>query len=297
MATLIVVQGPTASGKSDVAAKLAQKYQCPVISCDSRQFYREMTIGTAVPTPQEQEKAPHYFIQDRSVETPLSAGAFELEALELLEQLFKKNPVALLVGGSGLYADALLYGLDELPSSQEVRTQLNEIYRRDGINPLLQALKIADPIHYQKVDKANPARVLRALEVCRTSGMPYSNLRTGRKSQRPFKIVKLATDIPREILYQRINQRVDQMIEQGLEKEARNLIKYRELTPLKTVGYTEWFDCFDGKISPTQAVEKIKQNTRNYAKRQLTWLRRETDLKRFSPYDFDAIAKYADENI
>lgn len=297
MPTLIVVQGPTASGKSTVAARLAARYGAPVLSCDSRQFYREMSIGTAVPTQEERAAAVHYFVQDRSVETPLSAGGYEVEALARLEQLFQQNEVAVLVGGSGLYVDALLYGLDPLPSSAEVRAQLRAIYEREGLEPILEALKMADPMHYARVDRSNPARVLRALEVCRTSGMPYSNLRTGRRAERPFKVVKLATDLPREALYERINQRVDQMIEQGLEQEARSVIQYRDLSPLKTVGYSEWFDCFDGNISPAQAVEKIKQNSRNYAKRQLTWLRRETDLPRFSPMDFEAIATYVDAHL
>lgn len=280
-----------------MAAQLAARYSCGVVSCDSRQFYREMSIGTAVPSPQERALAKHYFIQDRSVEVPLSAGAYEVEGLALLEKLFQTDQVAVLVGGSGLYADALLYGLDELPSSEAVRAQLNAIYERDGLAPLVEALRMADPVHYERVDRSNPARVLRALEVCRTSGMPYSNLRTGRRAERPFKVVKLATDLPRSMLYERINGRVDLMVEQGLELEARSVLQYRDLSPLRTVGYSEWFACFDGAISPTEAVEKIKQNTRNYAKRQLTWLRRETDLPRFAPNDMDAIFAYVDARI
>ena len=297
MPTLFVVQGPTASGKSGVAARLAARYGAAVLSCDSRQFYREMSIGTAVPSAEEQALARHYFIQDRSVRTPLSAGRYEVEALELLEQLFEKDQAAVVVGGSGLYVDALLYGLDELPSNDEVRAQLNQIYAQRGLEPLLEALKMADPAHYAVVDRSNPARVLRALEVCRTSGMPYSNLRTGRRAERPFKVVKLATDLPREELYQRIDARVDQMVAEGLEAEARSVLPYRDLTSLKTVGYAEWFDCFDGKIDAQTAVDKIKQNTRNYAKRQLTWLRREADLPRFSPHDFDSIYAYADAHL
>lgn len=296
MGLLIVVQGPTGVGKSAVAIKLAQHYGCSILSADSRQFYRQMTIGTAVPSPMELAAAKHYFIQDRSVDEPLSAGAYENEALALLDTLFQSTSRAILVGGSGLYVDALVNGLDPLPSSEEIRSELNALYAQRGIEPILEALRIADPIHYNIVDRSNPLRVIRALEVCRASGMPYSNLRTARQATRPFRVVKLAINTPRTTLYDQINHRVDTMIEQGLEDEARSVINFRDLAPLKTVGYSEFFDHFDGKISRSEAIEKIKQNTRNYAKRQLTWLRRERDLHYFAPADKDAIIEYIDGN-
>lgn len=296
MGTVIVVQGPTGVGKSSVAIALAQHYHCSIISCDSRQFYHQMTIGTAVPSNDELAAAKHYFIQDRSVETPLSAGAYEIEALAVLENIFKTDHFAILVGGSGLYVDALINGLDPLPSSEQIRSELNTIYAQQGLEPILEALHIADPIHYNLVDRSNPARVIRALEVCRASGMPYSNLRTARQATRPFRVVKFAIDTPRAELYERINHRVDMMIDRGLEYEARTVIDFRDLAPLKTVGYSEFFDYFDGNLSFDQTIDKIKQNTRNYAKRQLTWLRRERDLRYFATADIEAIIKYIDGN-
>ncbi|MEG0814823.1 MAG: tRNA (adenosine(37)-N6)-dimethylallyltransferase MiaA [Mucinivorans sp.] len=289
MGRLVVIQGATAAGKSAVAVSLATHYACPVVSCDSRQFYREMTIGTAVPSVDEQQAVAHYFIQDRSINEPLTAGAYEIEALALLDKLFAHHSTVILVGGSGLYADALVYGLDPLPTSEVIRAELNSIYERQGLAPLVEALRMADPVHYSLVDRQNPLRVIRALEVCRASGMPYSNLRTARHATRPFEVVRLAIDMPRQELYNRINGRVDQMIEQGLEDEVRSLIPYRDLSPLRTVGYSEFFDYFDGKISHDTAIDKIKQNTRNYAKRQLTWLRREGDLRYFAPHAVDEI--------
>lgn len=297
MPRLIVIQGPTASGKSALAVELALQYKAPIISCDSRQFYREMSIGTAVPSREELSAVRHYFVQDRSVEEPLSAGGFEKEALVLLETLFHEQETVIMVGGSGLYVDALIYGLDELPSSESVRAELNEIYKKDGIEPILEALKMADPVHYKLVDRANPMRVMRALEVCRVSGMPYSNLRTGRQSTRDFDVVRLIVDMPRASLYERINLRVDQMVDAGLEEEARSVLKWRESTALKTVGYSEFFDYFDGKIDRDECIEKIKQHTRNYAKRQLTWLARQGDVPRFAPNKKGAILNYTDGNI
>lgn len=297
MPRLIVIQGPTASGKSALAVEIALHHGAPIISCDSRQFYREMSIGTAVPSTEELSAAKHYFVQDRSVEEPLSAGGFEKEALKLLEVLFLSHQTVVMVGGSGLYVDALIYGLDELPSSERVRAELNEIYKKDGIEPILEALKMADPVHYKLVDRANPMRVMRALEVCRVSGMPYSNLRTARQSVRNFDVVRLIVDMPRASLYERINLRVDQMVAQGLEHEARSVLKWRDTTALKTVGYSEFFDYFDGKISREECTEKIKQHTRNYAKRQLTWLARQSDIPRFAPNEKGAILNYIDGNI
>lgn len=296
MGRVIVVQGATAAGKSAVAAHLAAHYGVAVVSADSRQFYCQMRIGTAVPTQEELAAARHYFIQDRSVTQPLSAGGYEREAVELLDGLNEHSDdrqiIAVVVGGSGLYVDALLYGLDPLPSSDEVRAELIAILERDGLEPLVEALRMADPTYHNIVDRSNPQRVIRALEVCRTSGMPYSNLRSGRRSIRSFDAVKLVVDLQREQLYQRIERRVDQMMDEGLEQEARSVEMYRHLTPLQTVGYSEMFDYFDGNTSLERAVELIKQHTRNYAKRQLTWLRRDEATPRFDPTAINEMISY-----
>lgn len=293
MGKIIVIQGATASGKSSLAVKLAAYHNVPVISADSRQFYKEMSIGTAVPTPLELSTAKHYFIQDRSVTEPLSAGGYEVEAVELINTLnepYKEDPnkiIGVVVGGSGLFVDALLYGMDPLPSSSEVRAQLNEILESKGLDVLVEALRMADPAYYNIVDRSNPQRVIRALEVCRVSGMPYSNLRSGRASIREFGVEKYYIDLPREELYSRIDSRVDVMIEEGLVEEVRPLIPYENLTALQSVGYSELFEHFRGEISMERAVELIKQHSRNYAKRQITWLRRDKVTPRVSPVDFD----------
>ncbi len=296
MGKIVVVQGPTASGKSAVAVRIAAHYSVPIISADSRQFYKEMAIGTAVPTNEELKTAKHYFIQDRSITQPLSAGGFEQEAVELIEKLDKNSAqnqiIGVVAGGSGLYVDALLYGLDPLPSSEKVREELNTVLENDGLEVLVEALRMADPAYYNIVDKSNPQRVIRALEVCRTSGMPYSNLRSGRNSIRSFGAIKIITDMPREELYSRIERRVDEMIEQGLEDEARSVHQFAHLSSLQTVGYSEMFDYFDGKTTLERAIELIKQHTRNYAKRQITWLRRDNLTQRFDPKNFDSIINH-----
>ncbi len=287
MARIVVIQGATASGKSRVAAEVARRLGVCVISADSRQFYREMSIGTAVATPQERQMAEHYFVQDRSVVDHLSAGGFETEALALIEKLSvgkgTDEVVAVVAGGSGLYVDALLNGLDPLPSDEKVRELLNAQLRSEGLQSLLDELRRLDSDYYNKVDRCNPQRVLRALEVCRVTGEKYSQQRSGAKVERPFEVTRVIIDRPREELYSRINMRVDQMVQEGLEAEVRGLVQYAELTPLKSVGYSEFFDYFNGKTTRSQAIELIKQHTRNYAKRQLTWLNRSADVERVHP--------------
>lgn len=295
MSRVVVVGGATATGKSAIAVQVALHYGCPILSADSRQFYRQMSIGTAVPSSEQLSAVTHYFVQDRSVEEPLSAGEYEKEAIGRLSMIFASGcDMAVVVGGSGLYIDALLYGFDPLPSSEQVRLELNSLYRREGLQPLLDGLQMADPAYFNIVDRSNPIRVIRALEVCRTSGMPYSNLRSGRRCERDFSITKLALDLPREELYLRIDDRVDQMMVLGLEQEVRSVEQYRDLTPLKTVGYSELFDYFDSRVTLSRAVELIKQHTRNYAKRQSTWLRRDRDLHSFNPSDMEGIINYID---
>lgn len=291
---LIVVQGPTGVGKTAAGIALAQHYGIPVVSADSRQVYREMAIGTAVPTLAERAGVPHYFIQNKSIHDLFTAGDYEREALALLEnELYPATPAVLLVGGSGLYVDALLNGFDDLPESDPaLRAELMAAPLAD----LLDELERSDPEYYATVDRANPQRVIRAVEVCRLSGQPYSALRSGSAKQRDFTVIKIGIDLPREELYERINRRADLMIEAGLLAEAEALYPHRNLSALQTVGYRELFDHFDGKIPLEEAVELIKRNTRRYAKRQLTWLRRDPQIRWFGPEETESMIGYIDGN-
>lgn len=277
---LIVIVGPTAVGKTAVAIKLAQKLHTEIISADSRQFYREMVIGTAKPTTEELTQAKHHFVDSHSIAESFSVGDFEKQGLQLLDALFKKHDTVILVGGSGLYIKAICEGFDELPSASiETREKLNLEFSEKGINYLQEKLKAADPVYYNQVDLNNPQRLIRALEVIETTGKPFSSYRKATVNSRPFNIIKIGLNLPREVLYQRINQRVDEMIKQGLVEEVRSLLPYRELNALNTVGYSELFNYFDGKTDLNSAIELIKQNTRRFAKRQLTWFRKDKEIK------------------
>ena len=293
--TLIVVVGPTGSGKSALAVRLANHYAAPIISTDSRQFYRNMAIGTAQPTTEELSAATHYFIADRDVDDDFNCGRYEAEALTLLDRLFAEHRYVVAVGGSGLYIQALCEGMDSLPEADEsLRTELKERLESDGLEMLVEQLRTLDPRYVEQVDVHNPSRVMRALEVCIATGRSYSEQRLGRRAERPFNIIKVGTDMPRDILYDRINRRVDMMVEQGLEQEARAMYPKRHLNALQTVGYRELFDYFDGRSSFTEAVELIKRNSRRYAKRQLTWFRRDDSIGWYLPDDFDAIVEFID---
>ena len=293
--TLIVVVGPTGSGKSALAVRLANHYVAPIISTDSRQFYRNMAIGTAQPTTEELSAATHYFIADRDVDDDFNCGRYEAEALTLLDRLFAEHRYVVAVGGSGLYIQALCEGMDSLPEADEsLRTELKERLESDGLEMLVEQLRTLDPRYVEQVDVHNPSRVMRALEVCIATGRSYSEQRLGRRAERPFNIIKVGTDMPRDILYDRINRRVDMMVEQGLEQEARAMYPKRHLNALQTVGYRELFDYFDGRSSFTEAVELIKRNSRRYAKRQLTWFRRDDSIGWYLPDDFDAIVEFID---
>lgn len=276
---LITVIGPTAIGKTTLAVSLAKHFETEVISSDSRQFYKEMSIGTAVPTAEERQGIPHHFIQHISIKTPYSVGDFETEALQKIQTLFKSHDILILVGGSGLYTDAILYGLDTFPKvSPKVREELNLTLKENGISVLQKQLEKLDPEYYQKVDIQNPHRLIRALEVCISSGKSYSSFLGQPKKVRPFNLIVVGLTADRDILYERINTRVDLMMAHGLLDEVKQLWEYREYNALQTVGYKELFAFMEGKCSLETAVEEIKKNTRRFAKRQLTWYRKSKNV-------------------
>jgi tRNA dimethylallyltransferase len=282
--TLIVIVGPTASGKTALGIQLAQKLNTEIISADSRQFYREMSIGTAKPTTDELSQAKHHFINSHSITDSFNVGDFEQQGLALLEHLFKTHDTVIMVGGSGLYVKAICEGFDQLPDvDQIVREQLNAELLTRGITHLQEKLKRADPDYYTQVDLNNPQRVIRALEVFESSGQPFSSFRKKDLKQRPFNLLKVGLSLPREKLYERVNLRVDQMIEQGLVDEVRSLLPYRHLNALQTVGYTEIFDFLDNTTNLPTAVGAIKQNTRRFAKRQMTWFNKDKEMNWVAP--------------
>lgn len=291
--TLIVVVGPTAIGKTALAIKLAQFYQTEIISADSRQFFKEMHIGTAKPSAEELAAAPHHFIDSHSIKTLFSTGDFEAQALKLIDELFTKHDVLIMVGGSGLYIDAICKGLDDLPEIDlAIREKLNQQLANEGIESIQTQLQELDPEYYEKVDQANPQRMVRGLEVVLSTGKKLSSFLTAKKKERPFNIIKIGLNTDRALLYERINHRVDLMMEAGLLQEAESLLPYRQYNALNTVGYSELFDYLDGKTDLTTAVAMIKQNTRRFAKRQLTWFRRDEETAWFEPDQVEEIIKY-----
>ncbi|MDG1333721.1 MAG: tRNA (adenosine(37)-N6)-dimethylallyltransferase MiaA, partial [Crocinitomicaceae bacterium] len=280
---LIVISGPTASGKTSLSVELAKHFNTCVLSADSRQFYQEISIGTAKPTKEEMDGVPHYFIDSHKLKDEVTAAQFEREALELLEQLFQLHNVIILTGGSGMFVDALCNGLDDIPTSKELRNELQNDVDQGKLESLLEELKLKDPVYFEQVDRKNPVRVIRAIEVIRLTDLSYSELRKSAPKERPFTVKRFVIEHDREFLYDRINRRVDIMLEAGLLEEVKSVIEFRHLSSMNTVGYKELFNYLDGDCSLEDAIELIKQNSRRYAKRQITWLKRNTDAQ-WVPY-------------
>lgn len=290
---LVVIAGPTASGKTATAIKVAKALGTEIISADSRQFYKELPIGTAAPTPEEQAEVQHHMIHNLNVEDKYDVADYEQDVLNLLNQLFVNHDAVVLTGGSGLFIDAVCKGLDSIPDiSEEVRNKVDELYKKSGLIALQNEVERIDPEYYSVVDKYNPRRLQRAVEVCYQTGLTYSSFRKNTVKQRDFKIIKVALLWERSELIMRINKRVDIMVNEGLVEEAKAMYPKRHLNSLNTVGYKEIFEHFDGKVSLDEAIENIKINTRQYAKRQMTWLRKNNDYKWFTIDELDEMLNY-----
>ena len=295
--TLIVLLGPTAVGKTDISIDIAQHLNCDIISADSRQFFREMKIGTARPSDDQLARVKHHFIAFLSVRDYYSSNRYEKDVLDLLSELFQNNNIALMSGGSAMYIDSVCQGIDDIPDADPaVREQLNRKYEEEGIRGLRIMLKILDPEYYKNVDLKNYKRIIRALEICETTGLPYSSFLKKQRRERDFNILKIGLERPREELYERIDRRVDEMIVQGLENEVASLYEYKELNALNSVGYKEFFDYFRGRITKEKAIELIKRNTRRFAKRQITWWAKDKDISWFQADDIRGIIEFLDNN-
>ena len=296
--TLVVITGPTGIGKTEVSIKVAQQFNAEIVSADSRQIFKELCIGTAVPSGGELAAVPHHFIQSHSVEEIYNASRYETEALALIDKLFKQKDVLLLVGGSMLYIDAICKGIDIMPDADpEVRAALKKQLEEEGLESLRLQLKRLDPEYYKKVDLKNPNRIIHALEISIQTGKPYSSFRSDRPKERPFQILKIALNCDRQVLHNRINLRVDKMMEAGLEKEARSVYHKKHLNSLNTVGYQELFAYFNGEIPREKAIELIKRNSRRYARKQITWFRRDETVKWFEPTDTKEIIDWINDQI
>jgi len=293
MKTLIAIIGPTGIGKTDLSIDIAQRLNTEIISCDSRQVYKELKIGTAVPSETQLQKVKHHFIGNKSISDYYNASMFEVEALDLLEDLFQKYNNVIMTGGSGLYINAVCNGIDDLPTiDQELRKELLQRLKNEGVESLRMQLKMLDPDYYRQADTKNPKRILKALEVSLQTGKPYSSFLTNPKKDRNFRILKIGLQRDRDELYERINLRVDQMIKEGLVEEARSFYKEKHLNSLNTVGYRELFDYFDGSISLEKAIELIKRNSRHYAKRQISWFGRDNEIQWFHPDESEKIIEF-----
>jgi tRNA dimethylallyltransferase len=290
---LILILGPTGVGKSELSIEIASNFNTQIISADSRQFYREMTIGTAVPDEDQLKKVVHHFIRFISVTEYFSASLFERSVLKLLESLYMKGNLAVMTGGSGMYIDAVVNGIDDIPDiDHDTRNKYNEKFKTEGIESLRSELRFIDPEYYKTVDLRNHKRIIRALEIYESTGHRYSEFLTRKKVTRDFETIKIGLKREKEELYERINSRVDKMINEGLEQEAAKLYRFRTLNPLKSVGYKEFFEMFDGKISREKAIELIKRNTRHYAKRQITWWNRDKEIIWFNADAVQEIINY-----
>ncbi len=295
---LVTVVGPTAVGKTQVSIRIAQQYKTAVISADARQFYKEMKIGTATPSDDELQLVPHYFISHLSVTQPYSAGDFAKDAIAKLDELYQTHDVVVATGGSGLFIRALTEGLDKFPDvSAATMLEVNNLYHAGGLKALQELLMQKDPDYYAEVDLNNPQRLIRALSVCLAGGMPYSSYRKKKVIQRNFQPVKIGLELERRQLYQNIDQRVDRMMEAGLLKEVQPLLSFAELNPLQTVGYTELFEFIRGYSSLEAAVALIKQHSRNYAKRQMTWFKKDKDIRWFHPFQMEEIFSYITQQL
>ncbi len=293
MKRLIVITGPTAVGKTNLCMDIAGKLGIPIINADSRQLFRQLPIGTAQPTKEQRTRVRHYFVGTLDIGDYYSASMYEQDVMSLLQQLFASSDYALLSGGSMMYIDAVCNGIDDIPTvDDETRSLMKRRLAEEGLEALVEELKRLDPEHYELVDRQNPRRVVHALEICHMTGKTYTSFRTSQKKQRPFEIIKIGLNREREELYQRINRRVDQMMEEGLLEEARTMLPYREANALNTVGYKELFNYFDGTWDLSEAVERIKGNTRRYARKQLTWFKRDTQMRWFHPDDQELMMNY-----
>ena len=302
MMNLIVITGPTGVGKTELCLQIAEYYGCDIINADSRQIFKEIPIGTAAPTASQQQRVRHYFVGNHSLTDYYSASEYEQDVLGLIDDLSAKDgrvgQTVLLSGGSMMYIDAVCNGIDELPTvPDDLRNGLKQRLADEGLEALVEQLRELDPDYWQEVDKQNPRRILHALEICYLTGKTYSSLRIGERKSRPFNIIKIGVTRPREELFARINQRVLEMVEQGLEKEARSVYHLRDLNSLNTVGYKEMFAYFDDKIPFEEAVRQIQSNTRHYAKKQLTWYKRDTEMAWFAPENVKEIIKYIDSRL
>jgi len=291
--TLIVVTGPTAVGKTALCIDIAQQYGIPIINADSRQIYRELRIGTATPTEEQLKTVKHYFVGNIGIDDYYNASMYEQDVLTLLDEQFKTSPIQLLSGGSMMYIDAVCNGIDDIPTVRDdIREKMKKRYEEEGLEALCEDLRRLDPEHYEVVDRKNHRRVIHALEICYQTGRTYTSFRTQEKKARPFQIVKIGLNREREELYNRINQRVDMMMEEGLLEEAKSLYDKRNNNALNTVGYKEMFDYLDGVWSLNEAVERMKGNTRRYARKQLTWFKRDENVRWFHPQQKEEILKY-----
>ena len=298
MKTLVVLLGPTGVGKTALSFALAERLGSPILSADSRQLYAEIPIGTAAPTREEQERVRHYFIGTHRLTDYYSAAQYEIDVLRLTEELFRSHDTLLLTGGSMMYIDAVCKGIDDIPTVDDLtRRTLLDRYEREGLEPLVNELRLLDPEYYRIVDLKNPKRVIHALEICYMTGKTYTSFRTSTVKERPFDIIKIGLCREREELYERINRRVDQMVLDGLVDEARRVYPYRHLNSLNTVGYKELFASFDGQCTLDFAIEKIKQNSRIYSRKQMTWFRRDDSIRWFHPDDVGGVMAYLDEVI